>query len=61
MSAGVAIFIIGIMFLAARFEGFRMFCFAVLGICIGLVAFLVDFGADKPQTIFYNHADHPAF
>jgi hypothetical protein len=61
MSAGTAIIAIALVFLAIRSEAFRMFCFAMLGICIGLVAFLVDFGSDKPQTIFYSSSAHPAF
>jgi hypothetical protein len=55
------VLVIGLIWLAARFEGFRMACFAVLGIGIGLFAWLVDYGADKPQTIFYSYSSHPAF
>jgi hypothetical protein len=52
---------IGILYVAAISPGFRMFCFAVGAIIAGCIAFLADFGSDKPQTFFYNSADHPAF
>jgi hypothetical protein len=57
----LVVLVLGLIWLASRFEGFRMACFAVLGICIGLIAWLIDFGSDKPQTLFYSHASHPAF
>jgi hypothetical protein len=61
MTIGTAIAILGILYLVTRFEGFRMFFFVILGLCVGAIAWLVDYGSDKPQTIFYNHEAHPAF
>lgn len=61
MTAGTAIVILAVLLLAVRFEAFRMFFFAILGLGIGGIAYLIDFGSDKPQTIFYNHSAHPAF
>ncbi len=61
MTAGTAILILGIIYLGVRFEGVRMLFFGALGLSIGTIWYLVDFGADKPQTIFYNHSAHPAF
>jgi hypothetical protein len=52
---------IGILYVAAISPGFRMFCFAVGAIIAGCIAFLADFGSDKPQTFFYMSQSHPAF
>jgi len=61
MSAGTAMLIICIVYLAVKFEAVRSFFFVVLGIGLGCLWWLVDFGSDKPQTFFYNSQSHPAF
>jgi hypothetical protein len=61
MRFGTAFFILATVYLAAISSQFRMFCFGVLSLaCITLLC-LIFYGADKPQTLFYDHADHPAF
>jgi hypothetical protein len=61
MTAGTTIIIVGVCYLLARSEGFRMVFFTVLGISLGLLWWLVDFSSDKPQTFFYSSRAHPAF
>ena len=61
MTFGTATIILGVLYLAAISEGFRMFSFAVLGIAAGIIAYLADYGSDKPQTFFYSSSAHPAF
>lgn len=61
MATGTAILIVGIVYLLLAHEGFRMFALMLLGLFAGVVWFLIDFGQDKPQTLFYNHSAHPAF
>ena len=61
MSLGTALVILAIVGVAMRSESFRTFALILLGLGLGGMAFLVDFGADKPQTIFYRSSAHPAF
>jgi hypothetical protein len=61
MSAGTAMIILGVLYLTARFEAFRIFLFVIFGLGLGGLWWLIDFGADKPQTFFYNSQAHPAF
>jgi hypothetical protein len=61
MTAGTAMLIIAAVYLAANSQGFRTFLLVILGLGAGTVWYLADFGADKPQTIFYNSQAHPAF
>ena len=61
MATGTAIFILGIVYLAMASRPFRQFCFGLVVIAgIGMLG-LIWFGADKPQTLFYDHGAHPAF
>ena len=61
MTLGTAVIILGVLYLMAISEGFRMFAFAALGIVAGCIAWLADYGSDKPQTLFYSSTDHPAY
>ncbi len=61
MSYGTAIIIVGIFYLITISEGFRLFFFVFLSLAAGTILYLIDFGSDKPQTIFYNSSAHPAF
>ncbi len=61
MTFGTTALILAIVYVAVRSEGFRTFLLILGSLAIGGIWFLADFGADKPQTIFYNHANHPAF
>ena len=61
MSLGTAVLIIAFVGFMLRSEGFRTFLLIVGALAVGGICFLVDFGADKPQTIFYRSSDHPAF
>jgi hypothetical protein len=53
--------ILGLLFLANASAQFRAFCFGIISLACICVLGLIWFGADKPQTIFYDHANHPAF
>jgi hypothetical protein len=61
MTFGTAAFILGILYLFVGNEGFRAFALGVLGLALGALCWAMVNGADKPQTIFYRPADHPAF
>jgi hypothetical protein len=61
MAIGTAIVVLGILFLAVISRGFRMVCLGGLALCAVGVLWLVNFQADKPQTLFYNGEAHPAF
>jgi hypothetical protein len=61
MTFGTAILILAVAFVAFRSEAFRMFLLVLGAIAFGGLCFLIDFGADKPQTIFYRSSAHPAF
>jgi hypothetical protein len=61
MSLGTALIILAIVGLALRSETFRTFMLILVGLGLGGLAFLIDFGSDKPQTIFYRSSAHPAF
>jgi hypothetical protein len=61
MRFGTAFFLLGMLYLAMVSAQFRAFLFGVGSLlCIGLLC-LIFYGADKPQTIFYDHEAHPAF
>jgi hypothetical protein len=61
MTVGTAMLIIAAVYLAVNSQGFRTFLLIIFGLGAGTVWYLADFGADKPQTIFYNSQAHPAF
>lgn len=62
MTFTTAVFVlIALIYLAVISEGFRTFLLIVGSLAAGVVWFLVDFGADKPQTLFYRQSAHPAF
>ena len=61
MSLGTAVVILVIVGVAMRSETFRKFMLVLVGLAIGGICFLIDFGSDKPQTIFYRSSAHPAF
>lgn len=61
MTTGTAILLIGLLYLLVSSDGFRRFSLGLLGLAGGALVWLVLNGADKPQTIFYDHAAHPAY
>jgi hypothetical protein len=61
MTFGTATLILALIYVTVHSQGFRMFLLIIGSLAIGGILFLVDFGADKPQTIFYNHSAHPAY
>ena len=61
MTLGTALFAIVILLLIMRTEVGRLVALAVFALLLGAGAFLIDFGSDKPQTLFYNYSAHPAF
>lgn len=62
MTIGTAVLaFIALLYLSVISEGFRLVFLTVLALAAGGLAFLADFGSDKPQTIFYNHSAHPAY
>jgi hypothetical protein len=58
---GTVILILAVVYFAMTSEGFRTFLFVLLGLSLGTLWYLWDFGSDKPQTIFYSSSAHPAF
>ena len=61
MATGTAVLILSILYLARASGAFRQFCLGVVVVAgVGAIG-LIFFGADKPQTIFYNSSAHPAF
>lgn len=61
MTIGMAIIIVAGFALALRSERFRTFLLIVGSLGIGVAWWLADYGADKPQTLFYRGSAHPAF
>lgn len=61
MTIGTAIFAIAILLFLMRSETGCLIALAVVALAFGGMAFLIDFGSDKPQTWFYNSSAHPAF
>jgi hypothetical protein len=61
MAIGTAIFVLGILYFAVYSKGFRTVCLVGLALCAVGIYWLSIEGADKPQTLFYNSAAHPAF
>jgi hypothetical protein len=56
-----SILILAVLFFAVRSHEFRMLLLIMASLGLGGLWFLMDFGADKPQTIFYRSSAHPAF
>jgi hypothetical protein len=61
MKMGTAFILLAIVYLAAISAQFRAFCFGIVSLACIAILCLMFYGADKPQTIFYNHDAHPAF
>lgn len=57
----ISTLVVLIVWLAVRSEGFRTALLIVGSLAIGCICWLADYGADKPQTLFYRGSAHPAF
>jgi hypothetical protein len=61
MTIGTAALILSLIYFAMVSHAFRMLSLGLIAVALGALLAAMEFGADKPQTWFYNQADHPAF
>ncbi len=61
MTTGTAVLLLGLIGLFLASHPFRMVSLGAIGLFGGALVWAMVYGADKPQTFFYNQADHPAF
>lgn len=61
MTAGTAVLILGVLYMIFLSRQFRMVSLGIASVAGGALAWAMVYSADKPQTIFYSHKEHPAF
>lgn len=61
MTVGDALMVIAIVGLMILSRAARMLGLGIAAIFGGALWWVIDFGSDKPQTLFYNYEAHPAF
>jgi len=60
VAVGTAIVVVAILYFLVTSAGFRKVIQVAAALCAVGILWLTNYGADKPQTLFYNSEAHPA-
>jgi hypothetical protein len=61
VAVGTAIVVVAILYFLVTSAGFRKVIQVAAALCAVGILWLANYGADKPQTLFYDSEAHPAF